>query len=72
MLFHRNPLSPLLGFVKHLGVFVFVNIFLFVLNLFTSGDWWFHHVLYGWGTGLFFHALAAGLSFFSRLLRLGR
>lgn len=72
MLFHRNPLSPLFGFVKHLVVFVFVNIFLFVLNLATGGDWWFHHVLFGWGIGLVFHAMGAGLAFLSRLIRLGR
>lgn len=72
MLFYRNPLSPLFGFVKHLVVFVFVNLFLFGLNLATGGELWFQHVLYGWGIGLFFHAMGAGLAFFSRLLRLGR
>ena len=75
MLLRRNPSSPLIGFARHLAAFVTVNVALFVCNLFTlsaGGDWWFHRVLYGWGIGLMFHALAAGISFVSRLIRLGR
>ena len=72
MLFRRNPLSPLFGFAKHLMVFLVVNLFLFVLNLVTGGEWWFPQVLYGWGIGLLFHAMAACLAFFTRLVRLGR
>ncbi|MBS1826109.1 MAG: 2TM domain-containing protein [Acidobacteria bacterium] len=72
MLFRRNPLSPLFGFVKHLTVFLIVNLFLLLLNLVTGGEWWFPQVLFGWGIGLLFHAVAAGLAFFSRLVRLGR
>lgn len=72
MLFRRNPLSPLFGFIKHLVVFVFVNLFLFALNAIMPGPWWVQHVVFGWGIGLLFHGLGAGLGFFSRLVRLGR
>ena len=72
MLFRRNPLSPVLGFFKHLIVFVLVNLFLFGLNVVTGGPWWFQNVLFGWGIGLFFHGLGATLGFVGRLAKLGR
>ncbi|MBL8174582.1 MAG: 2TM domain-containing protein [Bryobacterales bacterium] len=72
MFFRRNPISPIIGFVKHLAVFVPVNIFLFGVNLFAGGEWWFGKVLFGWGTGLLIHAVAAGLLCVRGLARLGR
>jgi hypothetical protein len=43
-------------FYKHMGSFIMVNIFLFLLNIFTSpGHFWFIYPLLGWGMGLMGH-----------------
>ena len=43
-------------FYKHLGSFIIVNIFLFLLNMFTSpGHFWFIYPFLGWGLGLMGH-----------------
>ena len=43
-------------FYKHLSSFITVNIFLFLLNIFTSpGHFWFIYPLLGWGMGLMGH-----------------
>ena len=48
-----------LGFYVHLVVFVAVNALLVVLNLvYSSEHLWFYWPLFGWGIGIFFHAMA--------------
>lgn len=43
-------------FYSHLGSFIIVNVFLFLLNIFTSpGHFWFVYPLLGWGVGLMSH-----------------
>ncbi|WP_282782992.1 2TM domain-containing protein [Phaeodactylibacter xiamenensis] len=43
-------------FYEHLGSFLIVNIFLFLLNIFTSpSHFWFIYPLLGWGVGLMSH-----------------
>lgn len=43
-------------FYKHLTSFAVINIFLFLLNMFTSpGVFWFQWTTMGWGIGLLFH-----------------
>ena len=40
-------------FYRNLTSYVFVNLLLFLINLFTSpGEWWFYWVLIGWGIGI--------------------
>ena len=44
------------GFYIHLGVFVIIGLFLFALNMFTSGGTlWFHYPMLSWGIGLAIH-----------------
>jgi len=43
-------------FYQHLGSYVIMGLFFFVLNLVTSPfDWWFYWPLLGWGIGIAFH-----------------
>jgi hypothetical protein len=47
-----------IGFYVHLFVYVAVNILLVVLNLKYSPQYhWFYWPLFGWGIGIFFHAM---------------
>ncbi len=47
-----------LGFYRHLGVYLGVNILLLIINLATNPDkLWFQWPLLGWGIGVFIHAL---------------
>lgn len=44
------------GFYSHLGSFIAVNLFLFLLNILTfEGDLWFFFPLISWGVGLLIH-----------------
>ncbi len=44
-------------FYAHFSSFVFVNTFLFILNMITSpGNWWFYWPLLGWGLSIVIHA----------------
>lgn len=54
----RSRVEQLKGFYTHLTVFVLVNTFLFLLNLFSGGGWWFYWPLLGWGIGIVAHALS--------------
>jgi bacteriorhodopsin len=52
-----------LSFLAHLAVYVVVNAIFIYINLSTSAEYlWFKWPLFGWGAGLFFHAL--GVLFF--------
>ena len=55
----RKRVEALRGFYVHLGVYVLVNLFLFLLNIITSpGMLWFYLPLLGWGiAGIGVHAL---------------
>lgn len=44
-------------FYQHLTVFIMVNLFLFMLNLMTSEEWWFQWATLGWG-------MAVGIQYF--------
>ncbi len=48
-----------IGFYVHLAVYTAVNILLIIINLSTSPQYlWFMWPLFGWGIGLFFHAMS--------------
>lgn len=45
-------------FYSHLGTYIVMNIFFFVLNYFTSyGHWWFYWPLLGWGLAIAMKAM---------------
>lgn len=45
-------------FKQHLGAFIIVSFFLFLLNMFTSpSTWWFKFPVLGWSVGIAFHYL---------------
>ena len=47
-----------LAFYRHAMIYVAVNVLLAVLNLIRTPDHlWFQWVIFGWGIGLFAHAL---------------
>lgn len=44
------------NFLAHFSTYVIINLFLVLINYFTSpNQLWFHWVLLGWGIGLAFH-----------------
>lgn len=65
----RKRVKSKKGFYKHLSSFLIVNIFLFLINLFTTpGDWWFIFPLLSWGIGLASHYVSVfGLPIFGTL-----
>jgi hypothetical protein len=53
----KKRVEALRGFYVHLGVYVLVNLFLFLLNIIAwEGILWFHIPLLGWSIGLVVHA----------------
>ncbi|MBK7872708.1 MAG: 2TM domain-containing protein [Saprospiraceae bacterium] len=43
-------------FYQHLGSYIAVGGFFFLMNVVTSfGDWWFYYPMLGWGIGLVIH-----------------
>lgn len=55
----RRAVERKIGLTIHAAVFVVVNTGLFLLNLFFLPDrLWAVWALFGWGTGLLFHACA--------------
>jgi hypothetical protein len=64
----RERLAARRGFLAHLFVYCAVNAVLFLINLFTTGPWWFYWPLLGWGVGLATH----GFVTFMPMGRLGR
>lgn len=45
-------------FKQHLGAFIIISFFLFLLNMFTSpSTWWFKYPVLGWSVGVAFHYL---------------
>ncbi|MBI5680001.1 MAG: 2TM domain-containing protein [Methanobacterium sp.] len=55
----KKKVGEIKGFYCHLISFIVVNVFLAVLNFFTTpGFWWFLFVTFFWGIGLFVHGLS--------------
>ena len=55
----KKRVEELRGFYVHLGVYVLVNLFLFLLNIITTPDnLWFYWVLVPWGIAIVGHALS--------------
>ncbi len=53
----RKRIKKLKGFYIHLGVYVLVNLFLFLINIITSPSrLWFYGPLLGWGIAIIVHA----------------
>jgi hypothetical protein len=54
----QKRIEELRGYYAHLGAFIGVNIFLFMINMVTStAHLWFVYPLFGWGIGLFIHTI---------------
>lgn len=65
----KQRVEELKGFYSHLGIFVLINGFLFIVNLVTSpGNWWFYWVTLFWGIALVYHGarIASSRKVFSR------
>ncbi len=55
----RERVEELKGFYIHLGVYVLINVFLVILNLLTSPEYfWAIWPMLGWGIGLGAHAIS--------------
>ncbi len=56
----RHRAQYMIGLLYHVGIFVIVNAFLWMLDLFVgeSGAQWAYWVTGSWGLGLLIHALA--------------
>ena len=55
----KERVDALRGFYIHLTVYVIVNLFLFLLDIFASPDTlWFYWPLLGWGIALVLHAVS--------------
>lgn len=62
----KKRVEAILGFFIHLAVYLIVNLFLILNNLFHAGEVnWSIYPLVGWGIGLAFHGL--GVFVFSGL-----
>lgn len=59
----RKKIEELKGFYGHFIAYIIINVFLALINLFTTpGFWWFLFVTFFWGLALIAH----GISVFSR------
>ena len=55
----KKRVDDIKGFYSHLLVYIFVNLFLILLNLISSrGHYWFWWPLMGWGIGLVAHGVS--------------
>lgn len=51
-------IKELKSFYSHLFTYILFNFFLFIINFITSPDeFWFYWVIFGWGIGIFCHAI---------------
>ena len=56
----QERIEELRGFYWHLAAFIPVNLFLFMINMVNlryGDDIWFIYPMFGWGIGLFLHAV---------------
>jgi hypothetical protein len=56
----QERIEELRGFYWHLAAFIPINLFLFMINMVnmrSGDDIWFIYPLFGWGIGLFAHAV---------------
>ena len=54
----KKKRKPEEEFKQHLGAFIIISVFLFLLNMFTSPSiWWFKFPVLGWSVGIAFHYL---------------
>ncbi len=44
-----------MAFYSHLWSYLIITAVLLLINIFTSGPWWFQWAVLGWGIGLAFH-----------------
>lgn len=51
-----SPRQARAALVWHAGIYCGVNVLLVLINLWTSGEYWFQWPLLGWGAGLALHA----------------
>ena len=59
----QEHIEELRGYYAHLGSFVGVNLFLFMINMITdSSNIWFVYPLFGWGIGLIAHTIGVFFS----------
>jgi len=55
----KKRVEDLKGFYSHLGIYILINLLLFIANAITSfGIWWFYWVTLFWGIGIVFHAVS--------------
>jgi hypothetical protein len=55
----KKRVEARIRFYIHLAVYVGVNSFLIIINLFASPQYlWFKFPLIGWGIGIFFHGMS--------------
>jgi hypothetical protein len=55
----QKRVEAIKGFYIHLGVYLLVNLLLFLINILTSqDDLWFYWVLLGWGIAVVAHAFS--------------
>lgn len=55
----QNAVSEKKIFLLHLGIYIIVNLFLFIINVLTleanGGEWWFYYPIMAWAIGLAIH-----------------
>ena len=52
----KNRVEEVKGFYSHLITYIIVNVFLAIINFFTTpGFWWFLFISFFWGIGLVAH-----------------
>lgn len=55
----KARVEELKGYYTHLGIYVIVNIFLFILDATNNpSQWWFYWTTLGWGIGIAAHTFA--------------
>ena len=55
----KERLEVKYGFYVHLFVYLAVILLLFIVNVTSTAEsYWFQYPMFGWGIGVFFHALS--------------
>jgi len=54
----KKQVMEIKGFYTHFIIYIIMAVFFLAINLITSpGTYWFYWPIFGWGIGVFFHAL---------------